>query len=111
MRVDTVKFLVEKCYLEKNKKPPKDVKEHVKQFKENTKLGEGDFENHYWTLVAMMFGGLSTSASFNQEKRRLLPDIEESRFVEEFPQFEITPTQSRQPDATLRPWPSNSYWR
>lgn len=85
-RLDTIKFL-----LEHDVKPDSRLKDMIKKFCDETKNDiDIGYENQYWTLVDKMFDlRPSNLAEFDDIKRGLLPEIEESRRIEEFPEFKI----------------------
>ena len=48
------------------------------------------WEHQYWSLVATMFDHRSNLVSFDGTKHELLPEINESRLKDEFPESEIS---------------------
>jgi len=85
-RLDTIKFL-----LEHGVKSDSGLKDMVKNFCRETENDiDNGYENPYWTLVSKMLDlGPGHLAEFDDMKRKLLPEIEESRRIEEFPEFDI----------------------
>ncbi|XHG06305.1 hypothetical protein AWENTII_009510 [Aspergillus wentii] len=90
-RLDTVRFL-----LERNVRPDSALKKSVKELapkavnvRRDRNEDERSFELEYWFLIASMFEYRSNLVATDREKRKLLPEVEEARRKEEFPDFEI----------------------